>query len=503
MLAPAILDWRRRYIAAEERRVAVAKAREETAKRTLRQRLVTMTVLTGIAVVGWAWALWQEMLSEANRQAAESISISAFDPGRALSLALEAVEKTAPFGVKPTVAVRFGLDPTAAAEDALRQAIQASRLMWTLPVSARWVSDLAFSPDGRTLATGDQGGALTLWGIADGRPQAPRAAFAHPRGVRGVEFLAGGDRLVTAAGDKAYLWAVDKPEAPLREFVHGSEILGALALSRDGRRLATAGAGDRDGKGRVIKLWDIDGLAAEPVATFDAAGAWVMGLAFSPDGCALATACVERGKERTSSSIRNVATGDAILQLPLREASDAVAFSPDGSTLVTASRDARIRVWQLAGESMCSGWCKPAPAAAVRDADVAAGTGGPVWNARILAGHGDRVRNIDISPDGSRIASAGGDAAAKIWDVATGENLLTLVGHESYVEAARFSPDGHTVATASRDGTVKLWNIESHYNTVTSIAFSPRITSTASGAPAAPATRGSPSPCSARKTRRF
>ena len=95
------------------------------------------------------------------------------------------------------------------------------------------------------------------------------------------------------------------------------------------------------------------------------------------------------------------------------------------------------------------------------------------WNGRTLAGHGDRIRNVEVSADGALIASAGGDGTARVWSRHTGENLLTLTGHLSYVEAARFSPDGRHVATASRDGTVKFWNIEGHANTVTSIAFSP------------------------------
>ena len=215
-------------------------------------------------------------------------------------------------------------------------------------------------------------------------------------------------------------------------------------------------------------------MANLELLTIDVVGAWVMGLAFSPDGCCLATACVERGgAERTSTGIWSIKIGGEILQVPIMEASDAVAFTPDGKLLVTASRDARVRVWQPAGDALDrllaerSEPITPGGAASSKKPPIVH------WLERILAGHIERVRDIAVSPDGSRIASAGGDKTAKIWDTETGENLLTLSGHEGYVEAIEFSPDGHHVATASRDNTVKLWNIEGHTSAVTSIAFSP------------------------------
>ncbi|NMF91191.1 WD40 repeat domain-containing protein [Aromatoleum petrolei] len=469
VLAPAILDWRRRYVADQGRAAEVRKAREQAAKRALRQWLFALGVMAGAAITGWIYASWEERRSAANQKAAESISIAPFDAGRALDLALEAVEATAPFGLSPTFAARIGLAPTAAAEDSLRQAMQASRLVWTLPVSRRWVSDLAFSPDGRQLATADQDKMAKLWNITGGRPQAPLASFSHDKWVRNVAFLPGGDRIVTSAEEKAYLWALDAPQTPLRSFDHGSPIYSAFAVSQDGRRLATGGDGER--KARAIKVWDLDGAAGEtvPLTTLDTGGAWVMGLAFSPDGCCLATACVERGDgARTAAGMWSLKTGAEILRLPLTEASDAVAFTQGGKALVTASRDAWVRVWQPAGETLDEllgrvGGSNPPPGAELSQH--------PDWSVRILAGHGDRVRDVAVSPDGRYIASSAGDSTARIWDSETGENLLTLGGHTSFVEAVKFSPDGRNVATASRDGTVKFWNIEGHFKTVTSLAF--------------------------------
>ncbi len=479
VLAPAILDWQRRYVEARERAVAVEQARRQAAERALRKWFLWLAVMTVIAFAGWGFAAFEGLRSKANQKAAESIYTLPADPGRGLDLALEAV-RTTPFGLSPTTAARLGIPPTPAAEDALRQATQALRLEWTLPIDML-ASDIAISPDGHRLATTGRDKAVKIWDLSAGYPQPTQLTLQHPDWVRDVAFLPAGDRLVTASGDTAYLWTLDAPQAPLRSFVQGSPIYRAFAVSPGGSRLATASDGTH--KGRVIKVWDLDApdSAPQPIATIDVAGAWVMGLSFSPDGCCLATACVERGEAgRTSTSVWHIKTGNEI-PVPVTEASDAVAFTPDGKSLVTASRDARVRIWQPTGAELPDLFAASSEAVPRTGVPAPRKTNPIAWSKRILAGHYDRVRHVDVSPDGSLIASAGADQTAKIWDTETGENLLTLTGHRGYVETVKFSPDGRHVATASRDQTVKFWNIEGHTGVVTSIAFSPDGRSLATG----------------------
>jgi WD40 repeat protein len=348
------------------------------------------------------------------------------------------------------------------------------------------ILSIVFSPDGKTLASGGSDKLIKLWDAATGREV--RSIAGHEKYIRALAFTPDGRALVSTSGDKTVkLWDVSTGRE-LRTFEGASLSLAvsAVAFSPDGERMATSDE-------NVIKLWDFD--AGRALLTLAGRAETVNSVAFSPDGKMFAS-----GGNEPTVKLWDVATGQQVRVLPAgRFVVSAVAFSPDGKIIAGADRKS-IALWEAAtGRQL---WTQGAESAWVEslafspDGKTLASCGAAerntqagrvvLWETatgRVLR-RMETAKNLGpvaFSPDGRLLAAGDRGSAVNLWETATGRPLRTLEDQENGVESLAFSPDGRMLALGGHRG-VGLWDyevgrqlgtIKGHADFVASVAFSP------------------------------
>ncbi|MGH3798225.1 MAG: CHAT domain-containing protein [Pseudonocardiaceae bacterium] len=265
------------------------------------------------------------------------------------------------------------------------------------------------------------------------------------------------------------------------QILHTRKEVSAVAFSPDGCRLATAGSKN------VAQVWDAtDGHELLSVGS----KAWrrgMEGVVFSPDGHWLATA-----SDDGTARIWDATSGEELLQVTHDGQVWGLAFSPDGRWLATAGDDGTARIWEATGGAELlniphDNWVR---GLAFSPDGCWLATGGVDRTARVwdaVSGrefakvtHDSVVWGVAFSPNGRWLATASDDGTARIWDAALGEELLE-VRHDSGVLRVAFSPDGAWLATASQDGTARVWDLATeqelavvaHADQVWGLVFSP------------------------------
>jgi WD40 repeat protein len=243
------------------------------------------------------------------------------DPERSILLGMQAMNAT----------LRYGQPSLPAAEDALRQAILSSQVRLTLRGHAGFVDGVAFSPDGKRLATASWDSTAKVWDAVSG--QELLTLRGHSGGVSGVAFSPDGKRLATASDDAtAKVWDAISGRELLTLRGH-SNIVISVAFSPDGKRLATASGDD------TAKVWDA--VSGQELPTLRGHDRPVMGVAFSPDGKRLATT-----SQDDTAKVWDAVSGQELLTLRGHDSAVmGVAFSPDDKRLATASYDSTAKVW--------------------------------------------------------------------------------------------------------------------------------------------------------------
>lgn len=312
---------------------------------------------------------------------------------------------------------------------------------------------VAFAPTSLRFLAASSDGIVQIWDAADGAQFARLQAHQAP--INAAAFSTDGTKLVTASDDKtARIWDVSGAKLIVELKGHEDEVTGA-AFSPDGLRVMTS-------DGKTVRIWDArtgSTLAVLPAAkglfvpdgsrviTFDNTGSaqiwnattWksvaaiqmsggAAHVAASPDGTRVAMTA-DLDDDHHGFKILDVSTADDVAQVSGHDkAINSIAFSPDGTRIVTASDDKTVRLW---------------------DAKTAA----PI---RTFSGFPGAVNFAGFLERSNRIVTASDDGVVRLWDSDTGVQLVAFKGHPDSIKLAALSPDGSRVVTGSST-LIRLW----------------------------------------------
>ncbi len=311
-----------------------------------------------------------------------------------------------------------------------------------------WVRTAAFSKDGRFILTGSEDCTARLWERKSGSPCGN--ALAHHDTVRAVAFSPLGGCFATGSADgTAQIWDLATTR-PIGKSLSHQQAVSSAAFSPDGTILAT-GSDDQ-----TVRIWDAQ--TGDPIGAPLQHAGQVWGVEFSRDGRLMSWGPDDPVRLwHTAAALR----GEAVLSH--ERAVSAVAFSPDGKTVLTGTADkaasrGQVQRWDLRGR-------RPIGPPITLSAPTTA---------------------LTFSPDGKLFLTGAGNVdrwhgEAQLWDASTGQPVVGPLAHARAVTAVAFCPDGATFVTASADRTARLWTAAKgslertfkHPDYVTAVAISP------------------------------
>ena len=425
---------RARELEAVHRLASTEKLRAEEqaiANRQIRRIAIALAFFLFTAVSAAVFALFeshratnQAILANARELALAAAGQVGSDPELSIHLAVAAVETT------------FSQDGTVLpeAEAALHNALQANRVLLTLP----YAGTVLFSPDGTQMVSGGNDGVIHILDANNG--ELIDSLEGHNAPIQAIAFANSGK--VMASRDRngrLILWEFEarRQTAILADGSGDSAPLGQIAFNPDGSRLLVTSQSEE------AVVWDTE--AREVLFRFRQSGGPTA--AFHPNGTSVALMTAvwhlpeneddrplnlswsDRQFDYTDPYIEFEAPSSEIENTFLE--SGAVAFSPDGQRLVTSVVSSQ---------------------AIVRDAH----TGQRILS---LIGHSNIINAAKYAANGNVIATVSADSTARIWNAFNGEPVMVLEGHQDEILYLDFSPDGKRLVTASLDGTLKLWDL--------------------------------------------
>jgi WD40 repeat protein len=399
VLGEAVLAWRREQELERERRAAERRHRRLFV--VAMSALAALAAMTAVSIFAFSQrreARGAARKAEARELAARSSAMLPRDPLESIALAARAAR----------------LEPTAASESVLRDALLASRVRKILLAGEGGVNAAAYDPTSTRVVTADGDGTARIFSAATG---ARIAVLKHDGAVTDASFSPDGEMVATASRDRTVrLW--NRDGGPIRTLPHDGPVLD-LDLSLDGRVLVTTTATG------TTHIWSLDADRSHRVMGTTGAGR----VAISNDGEFAAVV----GADRFARVLR-LPSGVRVYELPHDSQVLSAAFGPRKELLATGGANWTAQTWDLR-------------------------RGRPAYH---LTGHYGRVVDVAISPQGQFVGTASADGTARVWDVATTRGDLTsvLMGHTNQVHSISFSPRGLYALTASRDGTARVWKTD-------------------------------------------
>jgi WD40 repeat protein len=372
----------------------------------------------------------------------------------------------------------------------------------TLNGHSERIVSVAFSPRGNVLASASAEGSVRLWSA---RGAALRTINTLPCAPQAVAFSPNSETLAASCSDSAvHFWELASTrERPALQGPTAME-MECIAFAPDGRSLVTTSHGDA-----TVRVWPLGSTAAPPRVVGTRHTSLLNAMAVAPSGQSIA-AVGSRGLTVWSAD----GSDDHVQFMEAAGRLEAVAFAPDGRTLATASSGIKERVGQALAEYGFAVLWPPGQGAVSlgqQDAGMSSVAFAPdgrslvtgswdksvqVWSTvpggapRVLRGHYDAVKAVAFAPDGKTFASGSLDRNIDVWSVGQDTPSRVFAGHTSGVNGLAFAPDGRSLVSGSSDWTARVWSLlgnaeprvlSMHGDAVAAVAFAPDGRTVATG----------------------